>query len=316
MKEKSKKYNIPQEILYSVCLSSWELCKENLDKFAECKAYYTETFIDEAIASVREARELPGILHNRAKSKEVHIDLQLAARQVMDNWQLLKLYINKAFGKDMAAIKLEAAGASIYTRAALYNWSAVRSLADVAGTFIRNNKEALTKANNMPEEFQTRFVADGDKFIGLSMAFGSITMENQMATQLKIDSNNAIYETAIEMLKDGQQIFRYDAIIKRQFIFNYLVSVHSGKGSASFSGYITDEVNSPVEGATIQSQNQKYTAIADSKGYYRIARIAEGVYNFNITKPGYQPVEQSFIFTAGTAGKEDVVMKKQMQLVA
>jgi hypothetical protein len=316
MNEKSKKYNIPQEILYAVCLSSWELCRKNLETFAGFKAYYTEAFIYEAIASVRKARELPGILHNRATSKEARIDLQLAGRQVMDNWQLLKLYINKAFGKDLAAIKLEAAGASIYTKAALYNWSAVRSLADVAGTFIRNNKEALTEGNNMPEKFQTRFVADGDKFIGLSMAFGSITMENQMATQLKINANNAIYESAIEMLKDGQQIFRYDAIIKRQFNFNYLVSVHSGKGSASFSGYITDEVNHPVEGATIQSHNQKYTAIADSKGYYCISHIAEGTYVFNITRPGYEPVEQAFTFTAGTARKEDFIMKKHMQLVA
>jgi hypothetical protein len=118
------------------------------------------------------------------------------------------------------------------------------------------------------------------------------------------------------MLKDGQQIFRYDAIIKRQFIFNYLVSVHSGKGSASFSGYITDEVNHPVEGATIQSHNQKYTAIADSKGYYCISHIAEGTYVFNITRPGYEPVEQAFTFTAGTARKEDFIMKKHMQLVA
>ena len=34
MKEKNKKYNIPQEILYTVCMAAWNLCSEHLEKFA------------------------------------------------------------------------------------------------------------------------------------------------------------------------------------------------------------------------------------------------------------------------------------------
>jgi len=316
MKEKNKRYNVPQEILYSVCLSAWNVCSENIEKFAGFKGYYTKTFIAEAVESVEKARELPGICQNKAGRKEARIHLKGAARQVMDNWQLLKLYITKAFDKDMVNTMLEEAGASFYNKAALYNWSAVRSLADTADTFIRDNMEALTANNNMPEGFQTKYAADGDKCIELSREFGRINMDKEMATQLKIEANNAIYAGAIEMLKDGQQIFRYDTAIKKQFIFNYLVSVHRGEGSASLRGYITDELNLPVEGVTIISQNQKYTATTDSKGYYRISRIAQGTYTFHITRPGYQSIEQAITFSAGTAGKGDFIMKKQMQMVA
>ena len=66
------------------------------------------------------------------------------------------------------------------------------------------------------------------------------------------------------MLKGGQQIFKRDFTLKKQFIFNYLVSVHRGEGSASLKGYITDELDLPIEGVTVLSENQKYTATTDT----------------------------------------------------
>ena len=280
------------------------------------KGYYTEAFIAGAKESVQEARDLPGIYQTRSGRREARINLKTAARRVLDNWQLLKLYVTRAYDKEMVNTKLAQAGASLYNKASLSNWSAVRSLAFTADTFIRDNMEALMANNNMPESFPARCAADGDKLNELSMQFGRITMDKEMATQLKIDANDAIYESVIEMLKDGQQIFRYDAGIKKQFIFNYLVSLHRGEGSASLKGYITDELNLPVEGVIIISENEKYIATTDSKGYYRIPRIAEGTYAFNITRPGYQSIEKAIAFNAGTAVNADFIMKKQMQMVA
>ena len=54
-----------------------------------------------------------------------------------------------------------------------------------------NNMEALIANNNMPEGFQAKFVADGDHFLELSTEFGRINMDKEMATQLKIDTNDA-----------------------------------------------------------------------------------------------------------------------------
>lgn len=316
MKELNKGYNIPQEILYTVCLAAWNLCGSNLQKFACLKAYYTEAFIAEAVQAVEAAKELPDLRQTSAARKEARINLVNAARQVMDNWQLLKLYIKKAFEKNMVEIKMQAAGESLYKRATLHNWSAIHSLVETANTFIANNLDALTANENMPAHFQTTFKSCGESCIALSSRFSGIKINKEMATSTKIDANNAIYASVIEMLKDGQQIFRNDVTIKKQFIFRYLVSMHRGEGSASLKGYIVNSLNQPIEGVTILSQDQKYIASTNASGYYRISRIAEGSYTFNITMPGYYPIVQAITFSVGKASKAAFILEKQMQRVA
>jgi len=72
----------------------------------------------------------------------------------------------------------------------------------------------------------------------------------------------------------------------------------------------------PIEGVTIMSADQKYAAITDVNGYYRITRIAEGVYTFNVTCPGYVPQMQQITFTAGTASRGDFELTNEMKQVA
>ncbi len=71
----------------------------------------------------------------------------------------------------------------------------------------------------------------------------------------------------------------------------------------------------PIEGVVIQSQDMKYTAIINEKGYYRISRVAEGTYTFNVTCPGYSPLMQVITFAAGTASKGNFAMENQMMKV-
>jgi hypothetical protein len=141
-------------------------------------------------------------------------------------------------------------------------------------------------------------------------------MEKEMATSVKVDANNAVYASAIEMLKDGQLIFKDDVMMKRQFTFNYLVKMHRGEGSAGLKGYIVNSLNQPVAGAVVLSQDQKYTGTTDGKGYYRISRIAEGTYTFTITCPGYTPIVQTITFAAGKASKGDFEMTNALKKVA
>jgi Carboxypeptidase regulatory-like domain len=135
--------------------------------------------------------------------------------------------------------------------------------------------------------------------------------ERPAATQ-----QGAIYESVMEMLKDGQQIFKDDEAIKRKFTFSYLTSIFQGEGSASLKGYVTNNVGQPIPGATIISADQKYSATTGSNGYYKISRVAEGTYTFIITCPGYSPVEQVISFAAGTASNVDVQMTNLMKKAA
>jgi hypothetical protein len=316
MKSLKNLYGIPQEILYTVCIAAWNLCKGNLAKFTALKALYTEAFVTDSLNAVHAAKDLPDIRQTLAARKEARINLVAATRQVRANWQLLKVYITKAFDASMVKAKLDAAGAGLYNKASVDNWSAVRSLIDAANTFIANNLEALTASDNMPADFQTAFKAAGDNCIDLSVIFAQIDVEKEMATTQKLDANNAIYAAVIEMLKDGQQIFKDDAAMKRQFTFNYLVSMHRGNGSASLKGTIINSLKMPVQGAVIVSQDQKYLATTNSKGFYRINRIAAGTYTFTITCPGYNPLETLITFAPATASKGDFELTNALAKVA
>jgi hypothetical protein len=316
MKKFEKKYSTPQEILYTVCFAAWNLCSQNLQKFSNLKALYTKAFIAALVKKVQAAKQLPESRQTIADCKEARINLTASTSKVRGNWQLLKVYITKAFEESMVKTKLDAAGAALYPRASVDNWSAVRSLINTANNFIAGNLDALMANENMPADFQTSFKADGDSCIALSVIYAKVNMEKQMATNIKVDANNAIYASVIEMLKDGQQIFKDDAIMKRQFTFNYLVSMHRGEGSASLKGRIVNSLNMPVEGAVILSQDQKYTATTNNKGRYRINRIAAGTYTFTVSCPGYNPLVQTITFAAATASKGDFELTNVMKKVA
>ena len=316
MKSINNSYSTPQEILYTVCLDAWNLCSQNLQKFSSLKVYYTPAFITSAVEAVQAAKQLPESRQTIAGRKEVRINLVNTTRQVLSNWQVLKIYITKAFEESMVKTKLDAAGAALYARASLNNWSAVRSLIDTANIFIASNLTELTANGNMPADFQTTFKAAGDACIDLSVIYFKANMEKEVATSIKVGANNAIFASVMEMLKDGQQIFRDDATMKRQFTFNYLVKMHRGDGSASLKGYIVNSLNQPVAGAVILSQDQKYTGATDEKGYYRISHIAGGTYAFTITCPGYTPIVQTITFAADTATRANFEMIDALKKVA
>lgn len=117
MKETKSQYGTPQEILYSVCLAAWSLCSDNLQRFTALKAFYTDVFIADAVAAVQAAKQRPESRQTLAARKEARINLVNATRQVQANWQLLKVYITKTFGKDLVKTKLEAADSTLYTKA-------------------------------------------------------------------------------------------------------------------------------------------------------------------------------------------------------
>ena len=309
-------YTISQEILYTVCFTAWNLCRQNLPKFTSLKALYTQAFITGALEAVQAAKQLPESLQTIAWRKEARINLANATRQVRSNWQVLKVYITKAFEESMVKAKLDAAGAALYVRASLDNWSAVRSLIDTANIFIANNLDELMANGNMPEDFQTAFKAAGDNCIDLSVAFSGANMEKEAATGIKVEANNAIYTSAMEMLKDGQQIFKDNAIMKRKFTFSYLVKMNRGEGSASLRGYIVNSLKLPIAGAVILSQDQRYTGTTDEKGNYRINRIAEGTYTFTVTYPGYTPIVHTITFAPGTTSRADFEMTDVLKVVA
>ena len=316
MKSIKNLYSIPQEILYFVCFAAWKLCSDNLSKFSALKAIYTEAFVTAAVQVVQDARDLPTSRRAIIAKKKARINLITSTRQVRKNWQVLKVYITNAFEEKFVRNALEAAGSEWYGKASFDNWSAVRSLIDAANQFIASNLTELTANGNMPADFQTIFQTDGIACIDLSVVYAEASMTQEKATSVKVEANNTIYASVIKMLKDGQQIFTDDVLMKKQFTFSYLVSLYRGEGSASLKGRIVNNLNMPVEGAVIVSLDQKYTATTNDKGIYQINRIAAGTYTFTITCAGYNPLVQIITFAAGTASKGDFELVPAMMKVA
>jgi len=307
--------NCPQEVLYLVCMAGWNLCAEFLSNFTAFRAVYTPAFISDAIQAVQNAKALTPSRKTMGDRKLARIACANAAKLIQTDWQRLKAYISNAFPKDQVKARLEVAGASLYKKVTDNNWSAVHSLIDAANNFIADNLDALTANGNMPVDFQAGFLADGNSFIEISAIFFQANIEKKQFTAQKLDANNAIYESLITMLKDGQQIFSEDKSAREQFVFEQLKASYKG-GSASLVGYATNGNMQPVEGAVITSSDARYTDVTNKKGYYRISRIAEGTYNFTLTCPGYAPVDFSVTFIAGKKRTADVTLVNVMKKAA
>ena len=179
---------------------------------------------------------MPSTVQTVTDRKAARIALTASTKQVQANWQLLKVYITKAYNKSLWQTKLDAAGASFYGKASLDNWSSISSLIEAANAFYCGQSRRPYCKWKIPATFQTTFQNEGENCINLSNNFFGLNMQKQMATSAKIDANNAIYTSVMEMLKDGQQIFKDDAATKRLFTFNSLVAVYKGEGSASLTG--------------------------------------------------------------------------------
>lgn len=316
MKTIKKIYGIPQQVLYKVCVVAWKLCGQRLADFTALKAFYTEAFVADALQAVEDAKKLPESLATIEARKEARINLMKATRKMLRNWQVLKVYITKSFDEKLVKTKLQAAGGSLYPRASVDNWTAVQNLIDAANAFITNNLEALTANENMPAAFQNTFKTDGETCTAAYVIFSHINMEKETATSVKTEANNAIYTSVVEMLKDGQQIFKEDVIMKRKFTFTYLVSMNRGERPASLKGRILTDLNVGIAGAVITSQDQKYTATTNRKGQYHIKRIAAGTYTFTITCAGYNPLVQTITFVAGKASRGDFELTMALLKVA
>ncbi len=187
---------------------------------------------------------------------------------------------------------------------------------DAANSFITQNLNDLTDNANMPETFPGVFQSAGENFVNLSITYFEIDNAKKMVVTQKIEANNAIYESVISMLKDGQQIFKDDVAIKNLFVFDQQLATRKGAGSASLSGYIRNDIQMPVIGALITSNELGYQAFTNSKGYFSMKRMVAGNYTITVSFPGYVPVEQQVSLTAGVGSKLSLTLANAMKKVA
>jgi len=183
--------------------------------------------------------------------KEIRIEMVKAARQVQYRWQTLKLYITEAYTGELLEVKLQQAGSSFYKKASLDNWSSLRQLIHTTQNFMNAEFDTLIANENMPPSFPAKFIDAADKFLETAITFFEAKINRARITSCKIKANNLIYDTLISMMKDAQQIFRYQPEIKMQFVFSNISSAYKKKNTSR--GDVTVSHKKPVQHANIIS---------------------------------------------------------------
>ncbi len=90
------------------------------------------------------------------------------------------------------------------------------------------------------------------------------------------------------MFLDGQEIYKINEVIKKQFFFDQVLNLVSGTGTAGIKGYITaDNTNAPIQGTIVEIEQNGKSAATDQDGKYQILQVTANTYNIKIGAVGY-----------------------------
>ncbi|HRE38931.1 MAG TPA: hypothetical protein PK092_10860 [Chitinophagaceae bacterium] len=216
----SHTYNCSQQDLYTIARLGWHSCSQYLTAFQQFSPVYTPAYIDAALAQVDAAQNLPG---RKETTRTLLAQVKQQASQCFRLWQLLKRYITKAFPQDELSIRLSAAGAQQYRKAYRGSWQHCTQLLQDAQAFINNHQGGLLANNIMPPSFPSAFSNAAAVYHSLLKDYYASSQLSEVDTQAKILANNAVHRQLMQMLADGQHIFKRNTAVKHLFTFDQML---------------------------------------------------------------------------------------------
>jgi hypothetical protein len=168
---------------------------------------------------------------------------------------------------------------------------------------------------NMPEKFITTFEKDKKAFDKLHLDFLKSESTAHLGTDDKIKANNKVHTDLMSMFFDGQEIFRKDETLKKEFTFEQVLLLITGGGVAGVKGYVTiDGTVKPIEKATITISKIDKEATTDIDGKYEILQVAADTYTIKISASGYDTKTiVDFEIKTGTVSNLNVALKPTTQ---
>lgn len=303
-------YNCSQQTLYTAANLGWNSCLQHIDKFKEFSDRYDAAFVADNIAAVEAAAILPDDQSRNGITETYRIQLTQLADTCLADFQRLKRYIARAFNPEFHKAQYEMAGQSYYEKAANYNWDSLKGLLTSASNYINTNLSTLTADQNMPSTFQASFDANKNSFTTLHPQFLDSEETSRQDAAVKIKANNDVYTELINMFLDGQQIFRDEPEVKKQFIFDQVLLLIDGAGTAGVRGTIIDSVSKlSIQGASIVTVPGTYQGESNEDGIYRISPMASGFYTLKFSHPSYaELVIESHEVKVGTVSTLNIEM--------
>ncbi len=290
MKSKTS-FSCTQQELYLAAALAWAFCRRHLARFAKLKGFYTEGYILERLAEIQAAKDIPNYKIRKDEPTTNKILMDEAIEDCCYYFTMLKALISTAFEANLYAAKLDAAGQSYFIKSESGNEGALTDLNDTAIKFIQANEEALKAKNNMTNSFLKDYEAVvanyktcRTNYTNSSTDYTSLTVDNTTA-------NNTIHATMMDMLKDGQAIFRKEPELRDQCTFtNFLdqvveVSVAGIRGKVKIMGE-----KKGINKVKITIEGREKVVETNKQGRFEIPQIAAGKYFITFTVKGYKTV--------------------------
>jgi hypothetical protein len=267
-----------QQELYTIGENGWASYLEHLARFSAKKSTYTAQKAADALAALRAAEAMP----DDASRESVHVLLRIQLVELASTcliaWGDLDSYIMDGFPESEQEGRRNAAGHGYYARALGDDWEGVKGLMTSGTAFIAAQDAALQTGGMLPT-FPGEFAAARTAFLDKYLEFTQAEELSKNLTDAKTEANNAAYRELMRMFKDGQKIFRFEAAIREQFVFDRVWEMIDGGGSTppapaqtmNLKGTVTHAVTGAplfnVE-VTIIRSSETIKVVTDAGGSY------------------------------------------------
>jgi len=230
------KYNCSQPALYAALNMLWNNYTTHQPALEARSTIYTAAFGTAATLAVQGAQELPDEQARNATHQISRQQLKQLGDLALVEWGFLKEYILHAYADaDEAKARLEAAGQTYYEEAANENWDHLTQLLQSGTSFITGQGATLQADGGMPGTFPAdHYEPARGNFNNKYAVFMSAQLSAPEQRDMKINANNAIYETGLKMAKFARKVFRNQPAIRDKFVWSRLLEL-VGEPEAAFN---------------------------------------------------------------------------------
>lgn len=301
-------YNCTMAELYTICNLGWASCLANLAAFTSFSAAYVLGLVTFRTAAITAAQDLPDFQARNAIAETLRLELIPLNAGVCNMFQRLKRYISIAFPASQHQSQWDAAGLGYYAAATAYDWDATQQMLVSMANYVALNSVALLANSNMPSTFGTDLGVDALAWNAKHTDFLAARQDAYVATEAKVNANNAIYADLIAMFSDAA-VLGFSPALEKQFVFSSLLTLISGTGVATLQGVITDDATGmPITGASVTLTNLGVTVVTTTTGEYNFPSIAGGNYDVQIDATGYAQILDTVTVTSGVTTTKDYSM--------
>jgi hypothetical protein len=311
-----KLFHCTQRELYAICAHAWETCSQNLERFGRFKTKYNQAFIDRNKAEIARVEALNDQYQRSGKQENVRLELKEQVELCLLAWRKLKTYIIETWPEEeKQKICFKIAGQAYYREAYNLKWESCQSMMSNGEAFIRENAQQLSEHAVIDERFVAEFGERNTAFLMAYKAYLDGIRDSQLSTAEKAKANNRLYKDMMSMFIDARMIFRKEPELLKHFVFDSVLLLVSGPGTAGIKGSIIGGRLSASDfaGLEVSLLESGETVPVNEDGTYRFSQLAAGVYTLYLSAPGYKEQEISGVqVNVGTYATRDIVLEKDL----